>query len=98
MSYTNDDFFPAVSNDPGRATAQGFDISIFKENWGNSIMYMDVPTPWFQSDPALNTSPALFLVWEPTNLSGIYSYDHFLFLEWTITCLMHRHSQAPPGI
>ncbi|KAI0098527.1 feruloyl esterase B precursor [Nemania sp. FL0031] len=38
-SYTDKDYFAAVQSDPGRATAQDFDISAFKESGGKIIMY-----------------------------------------------------------
>ncbi|KAJ8127992.1 hypothetical protein O1611_g5644 [Lasiodiplodia mahajangana] len=38
-SYTDKDYLAAVRTDPGRATAQDFDISAFKESGGKIIMY-----------------------------------------------------------
>ncbi|KAI1343191.1 feruloyl esterase B precursor [Xylariaceae sp. FL0016] len=44
-SYTDDDYFTALRIDPGCATAQGFDISLYEKRGGKILMYHGYADP-----------------------------------------------------
>ncbi|KAI1740027.1 feruloyl esterase B precursor [Xylaria scruposa] len=53
-SYSDDDFLTAVRINPGRATADNFDISGFKERGGKIIMYHGYADPLIPAGSSIN--------------------------------------------